>query len=44
LISFDNFTILIKDKIKAAIVINRREAKKIMTIFESLGESGDEML
>jgi hypothetical protein len=44
LTSFDSFTILIRAKIKAVIVIKRREAKTIITIFESLGESGDEML
>jgi hypothetical protein len=44
LISFDNFTFLIRDKIKAAIVIQRREAKTIMTIFKDLPESDDELL
>ena len=43
LISFYNFKILIKNKIKAVIVTKSREAKTIIAIFKGSAESDDGM-
>ena len=41
LISFDSFTFLTTDKIKAVIVTKSREAKTIIAIFKGSAESDD---
>jgi hypothetical protein len=43
LISFDSFTFLTTDKIKAVIVTKRRQAKTIIAIFKGSAESDDGM-